>query len=409
MKQELSIPRNETKVLLLEEVHQAAISRLQENGYNVKVIPRSLSSEELLEEIRDVHVLGIRSKTKINENHLLEAKKLIGIGCFGVGTSQVAVDKATSLGIPVFNAPFGNTRSVAELAMAFILSLARKASDKSCKMHKGHWDKSSKGAIEVRGKKLGIIGYGHIGQQVGLLAQAVGMEVIFFDLMKRLELANARQVETLDKLFKEADFVTLHVPALPGGRALIGAKELAKMKKGSYLLNLSRGNLIDFAALKEAITSKHLAGAGIDVYPSEPKTNNEPFQTELAGLDNVILTPHIGGSTEEAQLNIGAEVALTFVKFIDTGATTGAVNFPQVDLPVLPESHRILHVHRNIPGVLTEVNTLISSLGANIDSQYLSTYKDIGYLVMDVNKELSDEVRTKILALSGSIKTRLLY
>jgi D-3-phosphoglycerate dehydrogenase len=409
MDKELSFPKHRIKFLLLENIHQVAFERLREAGYSVEGIGRSLPSEELLSELRDVHVLGIRSKTKITREQIEGAKKLMAIGCFGVGTNQVDLGAATSAGIPVFNAPYGNTRSVAELAVGNIIALARKSADRNHKMHQGFWDKTAKGVHEVRDKVLGIIGYGHIGQQVGILAEALGIRIIFFDMMRQLPLGNSRQIESLDELLRESDFVSLHVPALRSGKALFGEKELRKMKKGSYILNTSRGSLIDLAALKKVLEEGHLAGAALDVFPDEPGSNKEEFHCELAGMENVILTPHIGGSTEEAQYNIGLEVAACFQKFIDTGATFGAVNFPQVGLPLDGESHRILNVHKNVPGVLTEVNKIISDVGANINAQYLNTYKDVGYLVVDVNKEVSDELKDKISSLSSSIKTRILY
>ena len=409
MNKDYSFPKDKIKILLIEGVHPVAIERLKSAGYSVEADGKSLTHEQLLERIADVHVLGVRSKTKIAKEHLQAAKRLLCVGCFGVGTNQVALEDATNLGVPVFNAPFGNTRSVAELTIGSMINLARKIGDKNNLMHKGHWNKSAKGAVEVRDKVLGVLGYGHIGQQVALLAEAIGLRVIFYDKIRRLPLGNARQVDSIEDVLKQSDFVTMHVPALPGNKTLIGRDELAKMKKGSFLLNMSRGSLIDFGALKESIQGGHLGGAAIDVYPAEPKSNDEPFATELAGVENVLLTPHIGGSTEEAQYNIGTEVASVFQKYIDTGATAGAVNFPQIDQPEFPESHRILNIHRNEPGVLKNINQIISDLGANIDSQSLSTYKGVGYLIMDINKSVSDEVKEKISALSTSIKTRILY
>lgn len=409
MNKVFSFPKDKIKILLIEGVHPVAIERLKAAGYNVEADGKSLTHEQLLEKIPEVHVLGVRSKTKITKEHLQAAKRLLCVGCFGVGTNQVALEDATNCGIPVFNAPFGNTRSVAELTIGCILSLARKIGDKNNLMHKGHWNKSAKGAVEVRDKVLGVIGYGHIGQQVALLAEAIGLRVIFYDKMPRLPLGNCRQVDSIENVLKQADFVSLHVPALPGNKTLVGKDELASMKKGAFLLNMSRGSLIDFGALKAAVESGQIGGAAIDVYPAEPKSNDEPFATELAGVPNVILTPHIGGSTEEAQYNIGTEVAGVFQKYIDNGATVGAVNFPQLDQPEFPESHRILNIHRNEPGVLKNINQIISDLGANIDSQSLSTYKGVGYLIMDINKSVSEEVKDKISALPSSIKTRILY
>lgn len=406
---ELTFPKNKINILLLENVHQAAADRLKEAGYNVEQSSSSLTEDELMEKIQDVHVLGIRSKTKVNANHFSVAKKLLSVGCFGIGTNQVDLNAAAIHAVPVFNAPYGSTRSVAELAIAHALCLARRIGDANQNLHNSFWDKSAKGSHEVRGKTFGIIGYGHIGQQVGLLAESMGMKVIFYDQTKRLALGNAEVKETMADLLKEADYVSLHVPAQPNNAALIGAKELALMKDSAVLINLGRGTLVDFAALKNAIQNKALAGAGIDVYPNEPKGNKEEFKCELAGVENVMLTPHLGGSTEEAQYSIGIEVATSFIKFIDSGCTVGAVNFPQVDLPFCPNSHRILNIHKNVPGVLTEVNKIISDLGANINSQYLGTYKDIGYLVMDIAEGLSGEVKDHIAALPNNIKTRMLY
>ena len=409
MAKETSYPKNKIKILLLENIHPAAVKRMQEAGYAVELSGASLSPAELLEKIKDVHVLGIRSKTKVTAEHLQAAQKLLCVGCFGVGTNQVDLDAAMSLGVPVFNAPYGSTRSVAELAITAMLVLARKAGDGNRRMHEGQWEKSAKGSYEVRDKVLGIIGYGHIGAQVGILAEALGLRVIFYDLRPQLPLGNSHQVESLDQLLAESDFITLHAPAQKGNKALIGAAEMRQMKKGGYLINTGRGTLIDFAALREAITAGHLGGAAIDVYPAEPKTNKEAFDCGLCGVSNVFLTPHLGGSTEEAQLKIGQEVAATFVKFVDEGATIGAVNFPQVNLPMDEESHRILNVHKNVPGALKEINSVISSLGANINAQYLGTYKSIGYLVMDVGKEVSEDVRDRISALEGNVRTRILF
>lgn len=409
MSKEYSFPKDKIKIVLLEGVHQVAVGKLKEEGYLIEEIPRSVSAEELMEIIPDAHIVGVRSKTKITAEHIKAGKRLLGIGCFGVGTNQVDLDAARVAGVPVFNAPFGNTRSVAELALCSMLTLARQAGDKNTLMHKGYWDKTAKGCVELRGKTLGVVGYGHIGQQVGLLAEAVGMKVLFYDRIKRLSLGNAQSTDTIEGLLKASDFVTLHVPATPDGSALLGKKELSMMRKGSYVLNLSRGTLIDFKVLREVLESGHLAGAAIDVYPSEPKTNAEEFACELAGVKNVFLTPHIGGSTEEAQYNIGLEVAATFIKLINLGTTSGAVNFPQADLPLAADSHRILNIHKNVPGVLTEVNKIISDSGANIDAQYLSTFKDVGYLIMDISKAASLEVKEKMAALPTSIRTRILF
>jgi len=409
MAQEFSYPKHRIKILLLENVHRAARESLTEAGYSVTEVPRSLPTEDLLEAIEDVHVLGIRSKTKITAEHFARARRLLAVGCFGVGTNQVALDAAAAKGIPVFNAPYSSTRSVAELTLGNVIMLARKASEGSTKLHRGIWEKSAKGCHDIRGKTLGLIGYGHIGQQAGLLSEAVGMNVIFYDQVKRLPLGNAKPVGSLSELLSHSDFVSIHVPAISGGGALIGELELSQMKEGSYLINVSRGSLVDLVALRSALESKHIGGAALDVFTDEPKTNQAEFKCELTGVENVILTPHIGGSTEEAQESIGREVAASFIQYIDNGTTVGAVNFPQVNLPAFPNSHRILHIHKNVPGAAKEINKLVFDLGANINGQYLGTHKDIGYMIMDIDRELSSEVKENISCLPTNIKTRILY
>lgn len=409
LEKEYSFPKNKIKILLLERVHPIAIKRLEENGYSVESITRALDEAELMERMADLHLLGIRSKTKITAEHIKAAKKMLAIGVFAVGTNSVALGEAANHGIPVFNAPYGNTRSVAELALGHILSLARKTSDKNIKMHRKVWDKSAVGLYEVRDKTLGIIGYGHIGKQVGVLAEAVGLRVVFFDLVKQLPLGNCKQLPTIEEVLERSDFVTLHVPEQPGARNVIGRNELSRMKPGSYLINTSRGTVVDLPALRDALASKHLAGAAVDVFPNEPKSNDEPFECELTGMENVILTPHIGGSTEEAQENIGSEVATSFIRFVDAGTTTGAVNFPPIDMPFDGKSHRILNIHRNVPGVLSAVNSIVSRIGANINAQYLSTYQEVGYLIMDLNRDVARQVSDELSRLETSIKTRILY
>ncbi len=404
-----SYPKEKIKILLLEGIHPAAGDTFKEADYGVQFRKTALSPEELLQEISQVHILGIRSKTEVKLPVLQEAKRLLAIGCFCIGTNQVDLGAAASRGIPVFNAPFSNTRSVAELAMAEVVMLARRADHRSRELHAGHWEKSAAGSMEVRNKTIGIVGYGHIGPQVGLLAESFGMKVVFYDIVKKLPLGTAVQLPSLKKLLDLSDFVTLHVPETPETRNMIGKKELAAMKKGSFLLNLSRGSVVDLPALREALLSKHLAGAAVDVFPREPKSGKEAFESELCGLPNVILTPHIGGSTEEAQRNIGIEVSSTLIKYTDTGSSTGAVNFPQVELPLLQDSHRVLNIHQNVPGVLRDVNHIVAEMGVNIRSQYLSTLNDVGYLIMDVDKNISRAVKAKIDALETSIKTRLLF
>jgi D-3-phosphoglycerate dehydrogenase len=368
-----------------------------------------MSHAELLDAIAPVHVLGVRSKTRVGAEILAAAPRLLAVGCFCIGTDQVDLDAARQRGVPVFNAPFSNTRSVAELAMANIVMLSRQAVQRSMELHQGLWRKTARGCYEVRNKRLGIVGYGHIGPQIGLLAEAFGMEVCFYDIVPKLPLGTAVQVDTLERLLRESDFVTLHVPETPRTQNMIGGRELALMRKGSFLLNLSRGSVVDVPALAAALRSGHLAGAACDVYPHEPASSDEVFRSDLRGLPNVILTPHIGGSTQEAQQNIGIEVATALVRFIETGSSTGAVNFPQVQLPVVQNSHRVLHVHRNVPGVLMAVNGVMGGLGVNIEAQHLGTLADTGYLIMDVDRRLSREVKRRIDELESTIRTRLVF
>ncbi len=404
-----SFPKDKIKIYLLEKIHPAAAETFEQAGYSVSCIPKAIQGKELTDIIEDAHILGVRSRTRITSDDLANSRRLLSIGCFTVGTDQVDLPAAAKVGAPVFNAPHSSTRSVAELSLANLLSLARQMPERSAKMHQGVWEKSADGSHEVRGKTLGIIGYGHIGQQVGLLAEAVGLNVYFYDILKKLPLGRASAAEDLQSLLKMSDFISLHVPGGEETRNLIGASELALMKKGSYLINLSRGNVVDLEAAREALLSGHLMGAGFDVYPSEPAGNSDGFENILCGVPNVILTPHIGGSTEEAQKNIGREVAESLIAYLDNGSTEGAVNFPRVHLPSFPNSHRILYVHHNVPGALNDINQIIAELDVNIDSQYLSTYGDIGYLIMDLNKSVSDEVRERISVLPKAIKTRILF
>lgn len=409
MSQTTSLPRERIRITLLENIHPAARETLEEAGYMVELIPRALEGDELNAAVAASHLLGVRSRTKIRAPQLAHAGKLLAIGCFSVGTDQVAIGDAAQAGVPVFNAPHASTRSVAELTMGHVVALARRIGEKNLKLHRGEWDKSLAGAHEVRGRTLGIVGYGHIGQQVGILAEAFGMRVIFHDIQKKLPLGLNRPVSSLDALLDEADFVSLHVPDTPRTRGMIGASQLERMKAGSYVINLSRGSVVDVEALRAALRSTHIAGAALDVFPAEPAPTNATFDVGFIDFPNVILTPHIGGNTEEAQRNIGIEVANSFIGFIDRGSTEGAVNFPNVNLPEIPDTHRILNIHRNVPGALAEVNRIVSEVGANIEAQQLATTRDIGYLVMDVNKELSDEVNSRIAALPMSVRTRILY
>ena len=404
-----SYPREEVRIALLENIHPAASESLAEAGYAVEVMPRALEGDELASVIAGSNVLGVRSRTKIRAEQLEHASHLLAIGCFSVGTDQVAIDDAARCGIPVFNAPHASTRSVAELAMGDVIALARRLGDKNSKLHEGQWDKTLAGAHEVRGRTIGIVGYGHIGQQVGLLAEAFGMRVLFHDIVKKLPLGLARPVASIDALLAESDFLTLHVPDTPRTRGMIGAEELARLRPGSYVLNLSRGSVVRLDALREALVSGHLAGAALDVFPQEPAPTTADFVSELARMPNVVLTPHVGGNTEEAQRNIGLEVAASLESFLDRGSTEGAVNFPHINLPSIPETHRILNIHRNVPGALAGINGIVSAVGANIEAQQLATTRDIGYLVMDVNAEVSDEMCARISALPASVRTRILY
>lgn len=401
--------REPVKVLLLENIHQSAHELFRTRSFEIETRSSALKEDELVAALAGVDVIGIRSKTHLTARVLEKADKLIAIGCFCIGTNQVDLDAANRRGVPVFNAPFSNTRSVAEMIIAECVMLARQLGDRSREVHAGTWKKVSKACYEVRGKTIGLIGYGHIGQQLGVLAEAMGMRVVYYDIAQKLPMGNNRPLPTLEALLAESDYVSLHVPATPETHNMIGAAELAHMRKGSYLLNASRGTVVVIPALAEALRSGHLAGAAIDVYPEEPESNSDGFHTELQKLPNVILTPHIGGSTEEAQEAIGREVSRALTQLVTTGATTGAVNFPNVELPPLKGTHRILNVHRNVPGVLRDVNRIVSDVNANIDSQVLSTDANIGYLIMDLSQDVSAEVSRRIGALETSIRTRVLY
>lgn len=405
-----SFPKGEIKVLLLENVHQSAHEIFAAEGFQVEAVPRALKEDELAAKLAEgVHLLGIRSKTRVTRRALESGKRLLSVGAFCIGTNQIDLQAAKQAGIPVFNAPFSNTRSVAEMVIAEVVMLARHLGDRSREVHEGKWRKVATGSYEIRGKTLGIIGYGHIGSQVGVLAEAMGMRVISYDIRPTLPMGNNKAVESLDALLSQSDFVTLHVPETPATRGMIGKDELAKMKPQSYLLNLSRGTVVDLDALAAAIKSGHVAGAALDVYPEEPESNSDGFVNVMRGLPNVVLTPHIGGSTLEAQEMIGREVASVLTKFTNTGATTGAVNFPQVDVAPLAGAHRVLHIHKNVPGVLRDVNRIVSDMNANVLAQVLATDPDIGYLVMDLDKEVAGDVKKAIGELTTCIKTRILY
>jgi D-3-phosphoglycerate dehydrogenase / 2-oxoglutarate reductase len=404
-----SYPKEKIKIILTEKIDSSARNCFEESGYTVTELPSALEGDSLSEHISDVHVLGVRSRSKISDEFLSKAKKLLCVGCFTVGTDQVELDPARKYGVPVFNAPYSSTRSVAELTLGCMISLSRRLGDQNMMMHQGKWEKVAKGCYEVRDKTLGIIGYGHIGQQVGLLAESFGLNILFYDITKKLPLGRAKGVDTLDELLVNSDYISLHVPSTPETENMFSTRELAACRRGAYVINHSRGRVVDIEALRASILEGHLGGAAVDVFPTEPSKNSSVFESPLCGVPNVILTPHVGGSTEEAQRNIGKEVARSLIDFIDGGSTMGAVNFPNINLPTLHSSHRILNIHKNLPGALSEVNQVISEVGANIDAQYLSTTEDIGYLIMDINKEVSEEVKDRLQTLPKSIKTRMLF
>lgn len=407
---QFSLDKAKIRFLLLEGVHKNALDVLSANGYtNIEYLRGALDEDALIEKIKDVHFIGIRSRTQLTEKVFAAANKLIAVGCFCIGTNQVNLKAAMTRGIPVFNAPYSNTRSVAELVLGQLILLLRGIPEKNFLVHRGGWSKSAEGSFETRGKTLGIVGYGSIGSQLSVLAEALGMRVIYFDVVTKLPLGNARQVTTMDELLATADVVSLHVPELPSTKNMMGAAEFAKMKKGAIFINAARGTTVDIPALAEAITSKHLNGAAIDVFPKEPKANDEIFESELRGLENVILTPHIGGSTLEAQANIGLEVAEKFARYSDSGATITAVNFPEVAVPQVPGKHRLLHIHQNVPGVLSAINTVFAENGINISAQSLMTNDAIGYLVMDVDAEYSELALSKLQQVNGTIRTRVLF
>jgi len=401
------------KILLVENIHAVAKERLAAEGYKVDLLAHAPSEEEYLKLLPNYDVLGIRSKSELTEKILKNNSHLLAIGAFCIGTNQIHLAVATEQGIPVFNAPHSNTRSVAELVIAEMISLSRQLGDRNRMAHLGDWQKSAEGSREVRGKVLGIVGYGHIGTQVSILAEALGMKVIFYDVLKKLPLGNASSRKTLTELLKESDFVTLHVPETPETQNMISAEQFRSMKKGSYLVNASRGTVVVIEDLVQVLKSGYLAGCAIDVFPTEPSSNKEKFISPLQNLKNVILTPHIGGSTEEAQHAIGLEVAESFRKFLQTGTTAWAVNFPNVDLIFKTHVTRIMNIHRNEPGVLGELNSIISEAGANIQAQYLSTDARIGYLVVDLEMEKALCSTQKLIAdiqnSSRSIKTRHIF
>ncbi|MDT8893437.1 phosphoglycerate dehydrogenase [Halomonas sp. I1] len=405
-----SLDKSKIKILLLEGVHQSAVDNFLNAGYtNIEHLSTSLDEESLIDKIRDVHFIGIRSRTQLNERVFAAAEKLVAVGCFCIGTNQVDLDAALVRGIPVFNAPYSNTRSVAELVLAESIMLLRGIPEKSASAHQGGWLKSAKNAHEARGKTLGIIGYGSIGAQLSVLSEALGFDVIYYDVVTKLGMGNARQVGSLEELLARADIVSLHVPDLPSTRWMIGEEQIGLMKPGSILINASRGSVVVIEALAEALQAGRLNGAAIDVFPVEPKGNNEEFVSPLRGLNNVILTPHIGGSTLEAQENIGIEVSEKLVTFSDNGTTITSVNFPEVALPAHPGKHRLLHIHENVPGVMSEINRVLSEDDINILGQYLQTNERIGYVVIDVDKEYGPRALEALSKVTHTLRVRVLY
>ena len=405
-----SYPKEKIRILFLENISDAAVKNFSKHGYvQVEKIARALSEEELLKETRDVHILGIRSKTHISPKVFESARKLQAIGCFCIGVNQVDLSSATKHGVVVFNAPYSNTRSVAELVIGAAIMLIRRIPDKNRSAHEGLWIKDSKGSYELRGKTLGIIGYGNIGSQVSVLAEALGMKVVFYDVETKLPLGNAEDAKSLKDLLKKADVVTLHVPETPQTNNLINKNNLKFFKKNSILINYARGEVVDLDALRNAITEGDVGGAAIDVYPSEPEKNGDRFQSPLQNISNVILTPHIGGSTEEAQQNIGEDVSIKLFNYLEKGITNGSHTVPALSLPPQEGAHRILHIHNNVPGVLSEINTQLSKHNINILAQYLKTNDEIGYVVLDVDKKISGQAFQLLKGVKQTIKVRLLY
>jgi D-3-phosphoglycerate dehydrogenase len=409
----LSLSKDKISILLLEGIHDSAVELLRARGYStIESLPKALDEAELIEKIARAHIVGIRSRTQLTEGVLNAATRLFSIGCFCIGTNQVDLGAARRLGIPVFNAPHSNTRSVAELVVAEIVMLLRGLHERSAAVHRGEWPKSAKDSYEMRGKVLGIVGYGHIGSQLSVLAEAMGMQVRFYDIVRKLAMGNARPCHTLEELLQVSDVVSLHVPDTPATRGMFGAAQLRQMKPRSHLINASRGTVVDIEALAQALRSRHLLGAAIDVFPKEPASNDDVFESPLRGMDNVILTPHIGGSTLEAQANIGTEVADKLIEYSDNGSTLGAVNFPQVALPAREQKAgtRFLHLHRNVPGVLRQINEVFSGRNLNISAQYLQTDPEVGYVVVDVDGAIADDqVREELRRIDGTIRVRFLY
>ncbi|MFY0664324.1 MAG: phosphoglycerate dehydrogenase [Natronospirillum sp.] len=405
-----SLDKAKIRILLLEGIHPSAVESLERAGYSeIEVLPSSLPEEQLKEKIRDVHFIGIRSRTQLTRDVLEHADKLVAIGCFCIGTNQVDLRAATEKGVVVFNAPFSNTRSVAELVLAEAILLLRGIPEKNAVCHRGGWQKTATNSFEIRGKTLGIVGYGNIGTQLGVLAEGLGMNVIFHDIVNKLPLGNASQVGSLRQLLATSDVVSLHVPETASTKWMMGAAEFEAIKQGAIFINAARGTVVDIDALAAALESKKLLGAAIDVFPVEPRGNDEEFQSPLRAYDNVILTPHVGGSTMEAQKNIGSEVAEKLAMFSDNGTSISAVNFPEVALPTLEGKHRILHIHQNVPGVLSLINSILSDNGINISAQYLQTNETVGYVVIDVDQAFGPLALEKLSQVKGTIKARILF
>lgn len=407
---ETSYPRNKIKVLLVENISDSAAEGFRDHGYTeIKRLSGALGERDLIEAIRGTHILGIRSKTQVTKNVLEAADRLLAVGCFCIGVNQVNLKAATHCGVAVFNAPYSNTRSVAELIIGLCVMLIRKIADKNAAAHRGVWLKEAAGSYELRGKTLGIIGYGNIGSQVSVMAEALGMQVIYYDVVTKLPHGNAKQIRDLSELLKHSDIVTLHVPGNSTTRNMINAETLKHFRKGSLLLNYSRGDVVDLNALRLFLENRTLAGAAVDVFPEEPEKNGDHFETVLQNLPNVILTPHIGGSTVEAQHSIGLDVTAKLINYLETGASDGSHTVPPVNLPRQENAHRILHIHENVPGVLGEINSRLSSRGINILGQYLKTNEEIGYVILDIDTQLSAEAVEILKSVKATIKTRVLY
>lgn len=412
-----SYPKNKINVVLVENIHPRAVEMFEAEGFRVQTMAAAPDAKKLASLVGEAHVLGIRSKSEVTPEILKAAPKLLTVGCFCIGTNQVALREACLRGVSVFNSPFSNTRSVAELTIGETIALHRGLGDKTMQMHRGEWDKSAAGSHEVRGRTIGIVGYGHIGSQVSVLAEAMGMRVVFFDILPKMALGNARAVRSLRELLEVSDVVTLHVPATASTKNMIGKAEIARMKKGSFLINNARGSVVDVHATAAALKSGHLAGAALDVFPDEPAGKGDRFESPLQGLPNVLLTPHVGGSTEEAQEAIAEDVCDKLIKFVNVGGTTGAVNVPEVELPEqsrpgedkAKRPHRILHFHKNVPGVLSKMHNLISGMNANVTAEYLRTNEDIGYVVLDVDPTDGAAIRKKLAEVPETIRVRMLW